>query len=238
MSPSPQEIVDLLDWRRQVFELYHQVRVLWSDDPGKAHQGWRTGRDQLAGSHPQSPFAGSTRAHFAGLDYFPYDAALAFTAPVEPAAEDRLGLPTSTGGSMAFVRFGCVRLPMGTLDVYWLDAYGGGLFLPFRDATAGSETYGGGRYLLDTVKGADLGSTGAGELVLDFNFAYHPSCYYRDDWTCPLPSAGNWLDVPIEAVEGRFTRCRRIPKYASHLRLYAERTPACDSPRRAVTRQM
>ncbi|HVM10097.1 MAG TPA: DUF1684 domain-containing protein [Acidimicrobiales bacterium] len=82
-----------------------------------------------------------------------------------------------------------------------LEGYGGGLFLPFRDATAGDTTYGGGRYLLDTVKGADLGSTGSGDLVLDFNFAYHPSCAHDPRWSCPLAPPGSRLDVRMEAGE-------------------------------------
>ena len=87
-----------------------------------------------------------------------------------------------------------------TLEVLWLDAYGGGLFLPFRDATSGSETYGGGRYLLDTVKGADLGGAD-GRLLLEFNFAYNPSCVYSARWACPLTPPANRLDVAIRAGE-------------------------------------
>jgi uncharacterized protein (DUF1684 family) len=89
-----------------------------------------------------------------------------------------------------------------TLDVYWLEGYGGGLFLPFADATSGSETYGAGRYLLDTVKGADLGSSEE-ELVLDFNFAYNPSCAYDPQWVCPLAPAANRLGVPVRTGERR-----------------------------------
>jgi uncharacterized protein (DUF1684 family) len=108
---------------------------------------------------------------------------------------------TSSGDSIAFVRFGRVTLPVGTLDVFWLDAYGGGVFLPFRDATAGGTTYGGGRYLLDTAKGADLGSDPDGRLILDFNFAYHPSCHYSPRWSCPLAPPGNRLTAAITVGE-------------------------------------
>jgi uncharacterized protein (DUF1684 family) len=93
-----------------------------------------------------------------------------------------------------------VHLPVGSLDVYWLEAYGGGIFLPFRDSTGGRQTYGAGRYLLDTVKGADLGSED-GRLVLDFNFAFNPSCAYDDAWACPLAPPANRLEEPIEAGE-------------------------------------
>ncbi|HEX2196540.1 MAG TPA: DUF1684 domain-containing protein, partial [Actinomycetota bacterium] len=86
------------------------------------------------------------------------------------------------------------------LDVFWISGYGGGLFLPFRDATSGASTYGAGRYLYDTIKGADLG-TEDGKLVLDFNFAYNPSCAYDPRWACPLAPPGNVLDVAVEAGE-------------------------------------
>jgi uncharacterized protein (DUF1684 family) len=87
------------------------------------------------------------------------------------------------------------------LTLLWLEGYGGGLFLPFRDATCGVETYGGGRYLLDQVKGADLGVRAEGDLVLDFNFAYHPSCAHDPRWTCPLAPPGNVIAQPVRAGE-------------------------------------
>jgi uncharacterized protein (DUF1684 family) len=86
------------------------------------------------------------------------------------------------------------------LDVWWLEQYGGGIFLPLRDGTAGTESYGGGRYLLDTAKGADLGADGD-RLVLDLNFLYHPSCRYNAAWECPLAPPGNTVPVPVRAGE-------------------------------------
>ena len=91
-----------------------------------------------------------------------------------------------------------------------LASYAGGIFLPVRDGLAGKPggTYGGGRYLLDTVKGADLGAgrrtTGRNSLILDFNFAYNPSCAYDPAWACPLPQAGNRLSVPVPVGELSF----------------------------------
>jgi hypothetical protein len=90
------------------------------------------------------------------------------------------------------------------LTVFWILGYGGGLFLPFRDATSGAQTYGGGRYLLDTIKHADLGSSD-GCLILDFNYAYNPSCAYDSRWHCPLAPQENWLSVPILAGEMVFS---------------------------------
>jgi len=87
-----------------------------------------------------------------------------------------------------------------TLALYWLEGYGGGVFLSFTDATSAEETYGAGRYLLDTVKGADLG-TSDGRLVLDFNFAFNPSCAYDARWACPLAPPENRLSFAVRAGE-------------------------------------
>ena len=88
------------------------------------------------------------------------------------------------------------------LAVYWLEGYGGGLWLPFADATSGASTYGGGRYLYDTIKGADLGVSERA-IVLDFNYAYNPSCAYDERWSCPLSPPREPL-----AVRGRGRRTR------------------------------
>ena len=89
---------------------------------------------------------------------------------------------------------------VGTLDVWWVASYGGGVFVPVRDASAGKGTYGGGRYVLDTVKGADLGGSG-GRLVVDLNFAYNPSCAYDPAWACPLAPPGNVVPVAVPVGE-------------------------------------
>lgn len=193
--------LDLLDWRRQVAALYAHVREERERDPVAAHGLWQAGRNALFRNHPQSPLLPDARATFDSLTCWPYDPALAFTAPVEPLPPGRLTIPSSTGQDMPLVRFGRVGLPVGTLDVYWIDVYGGGVFLPFRDATSGRESYGGGRYLLDTAKSADLGSTPGGELVLDFNFAFHPSCFYDPRWSCPLAPPQNVLKGAVRAGE-------------------------------------
>ena len=196
------ETLELLDWKRRIFALYAAVRA--EPDPVAGWRLWCSARDDLYSSHSQSPLEPDAREGFAGLDYFEYAPALRLTAPLAdaPPAEDEL--PVSRDAPIRFRRLGTfdVELPGGArrLEAYWLDAYGGGLFLPFRDATSGRETYGGGRYLLDTVKGADLGDRD-GELVLDFNFAYHPSCVHSVRWACPLSPPANTLDVPVRAGE-------------------------------------
>ncbi|HET7571593.1 MAG TPA: DUF1684 domain-containing protein [Gaiellaceae bacterium] len=189
--------LDLLDWKRRVGALYAEVRA--ADDPATAWRRWRETRDELFRAHPQSP-----RPGHAALRYWDYDPSARVLAELEDAEAEAAPLETSGAGAIRFRRVARARFELHgeplVLDVHWLDAYGGGLFLPFRDATSGRESYGGGRYLLDTVKGADLGADGA-RLVLDFNFSYHPSCAYDPRWVCPLAPPGNRLAVAVEAGE-------------------------------------
>ena len=196
----------LLDWRRTVTQLYADVRTAVA--PEDAHERWRAGRDRLFAEHPDSPLLAEDRDGFGGLRYAPYDPALRFELDVDPeVAPHRLEVPTGTDGVVAFERIGSLHLPdLGDLDVWWLSAYGGGVFVPVKDALAGTMTYGGGRYLLDTTKGADLGghvdvATGRGTLVVDLNFAYNPSCAYDPAWACPLAPQGNTLTAPVRAGE-------------------------------------
>lgn len=188
----------LLDWRRRVAALYAAVRATSAADPEGALARFRAGRDELFATHPDSPLPPpADRA----LPYAPYDPGLRFEAEVDADVErERLFVATSDGAPFAMERIGRVRLAVGALDVWWLLAYGGGLFVPFSDATAGDTTYGGGRYLLDTAKGADLGGSD-GRLVVDFNYAYHPSCFYDPRWACPLAPPGNRLGARVDAGE-------------------------------------
>ena len=143
-------------------------------------------------------------AGFSGLDHFAYDPRARTLGDVEPAPPERVEIGGSAGSSTTFLRIGRARFELFgevcALALYWLDGYGGGLFLPFADATSGVTTYGAGRYLLDTVKGADLGAED-GRLVLDLNFAYNPSCSYDPAWACPLPGAENRLPIAVRAGE-------------------------------------
>ena len=186
------------DWRRQVFALYSAVRA--APEPAQAHRLWIDGRDRLLASHPATPVPEDQRDGFRAR-VAAYDPDYRFTVPVEPAAPERRVVPTPSDGVVPFERIGRVTLPgLGSLDVWWLDSYGGGVFLPLRDGGAGDSTYGGGRYLLDAVKGADLGGD-SDALVIDLNFAFQPSCAYSSDWVCPLPGPGNRLGARIDVGE-------------------------------------
>ena len=186
------DALELLDWKRRVFSLYAAVRA--EPDPRAAWQRWRDARDELFRTHPQSPLPPDARATFGGLVYFDYDPALRVEAVLDGLPPRRVELPSSGPSPMRFEQIGEAAFELGgrmhRLGVHWLPAYGGGLFVPLSDATNGVQTYGGGRYLLDTVKGSDLGAHD-GRLVLDLNFAYNPSCSYDPVWTCPLAPVEN-----------------------------------------------
>jgi uncharacterized protein (DUF1684 family) len=187
--------LELLDWRRRVAAMYADVRA--AADRAAAHSRWSEERTRLFATHPQSPDQDST------LRYAPYDARWRFETEVAPAPAEHIEIPTATDGVVPFDRIGRVRLAntaldLGLVDVWWLASYGGGVWLPLRDAHP--DTYGGGRYVLDTVKGADLGGAD-GSLVVDLNFAYNPSCAYDEAWACPLAPLGNVIDVAVPAGE-------------------------------------
>ena len=196
------ERLALADWRRRVAELYEEVRE--TPDPARAWERWRAVRNDLFRGHPQSPLPEAEREAFPGLPFFDYDPALRVLAKVVEKESEHYEIETSGDGTYGFSRFAEARFEIGgvpaALELYWLDGYVGGVFVPFRDATGGKETYGAGRYLLDTGKGADLGMQGE-RLVLDFNFAYNPSCAYDPQWVCPLAPPRNRLDVAIRAGE-------------------------------------
>jgi hypothetical protein len=192
----------LAEWRREVFDMYRAVRL--GGEPATEHRRWRERRDRLFREHAQSPLGTEDPLRRTGVPYWPYEPRLRFAAPVhETTSPQRRSLTTGGGEITELRQVGWVEFPEplgGRLALWWLEQYGGGLFLPFRDATAGSETYGAGRYLLDTAKGADLGLDD-GRLVVDFNFSYHPSCRYDAAWQCPLAPPENVLAGAVRAGE-------------------------------------
>ena len=182
------------DWRREVHALYADVRA--TADPAEAHALWVERRTRMFDEHPAS-----ARQEGQRLQHAAYDPDYRFVVELEPAEPETWEPATGTDGSVPFERCGRVDLSaLGTLDVWWLRSYGNGVFVPIRDTTAGRTSYGAGRYVLDTVKGADLGREGD-RWVLDLNFAYNPSCAYDPQWACPLAPAGNRIDVDVPVGE-------------------------------------
>jgi uncharacterized protein (DUF1684 family) len=195
------EALALADWRRRVADLY--LAEPTGGEAGAA--AFRRGRDLLFRDHPQSALDPAQRAGFTGLAWFPYDPAARVAAEAGPPdRDDELAIDTGgEDGTVRYRRVARLTTPYGGLTLFWTVGYGGGLFLPFRDATAGRETYGGGRYLTDTIKGTHGRGleVDGGRLVLDFNYAYNPSCAYNARWACPLAPRENHLQAPVRAGE-------------------------------------
>ena len=194
--------LELADWRIRVAEMYSTVRQL---DPEQGWNTFRSQRDLLLKTHAQSPLSQSQRETFRELEYFPYDARWRLTAQLEPpTSRSTMVIDLGEDGDFRMTEMGKVLIrPDAWLSLYWVEGYGGGLFLPFGDRSNGETTYGGGRYLIDGIKGADLGMQGE-QIILDFNFAYNPSCVYDERWICPLPPVQNQLPFDVAAGEKAF----------------------------------
>jgi uncharacterized protein (DUF1684 family) len=198
--------LSLWDWRRTIADLYAEIRS--HEDPLVAQQLWQARRARLFAHHPQSPLDEQERNRKAGPYLFEYDPSLRLLVELEPVSDnDGVAERIDTGADgivelHPLARTSGLRAALGgELTIYWIGGYGGGAFLPFSDATNGTETYGGGRYLLDTIKGADLGVAPDGRTILDFNFAYYPSCAYSARFVCPLAPTSNRLSRSIRAGE-------------------------------------
>jgi len=213
MAVEPGAELQLADWRRRVAELYVEIRRLSATEPEAAWRRWVATREELFRTHPQSPVPAAERDAFRAR-HWPYDPAFRFDVALEPEPPQPAGglgglgltMPNSGADVLSFHRIGSVTIPFAAgerrLSTFWMEGYAGGLFLAFRDGTNGTETYGAGRYLLDAAKSADLGGDPTrGTMVLDFNFAYQPSCAFDPQWACPLAPPENRLDLRIEAGE-------------------------------------
>lgn len=193
----------LADWRRRIATLYAEVRAM--PEPEKAWAHWCAVRSALYKNHPMSPVPADRRRAWHAIPMFDYNPD--YRLEVDTVAIDGPSETVSVGDDGTLARRPVARTnglaeSFGAeLTLWWIDGYGGGLFLPFSDATSGGETYGGGRYLLDAIKGADLGLSDGGRLLLDFNFAYTPSCALNPAYICPLSPPENRLAVPVRAGE-------------------------------------
>jgi len=164
----------------------------------------RSSKDHWFKTGHDSPVPWDLREKFGRIEYFPPDDAFRLALRLARNPERQIVTMTlSTGGPRRYVKFGYFEFPVGGQTVrlwaYRPEHIEGQdyLFVPFRDATSGKETYGAGRYL-------DLPFTATDEYTLDFNQAYNPYCAYNDAFSCPIPPVENWLKVPIRAGEKTF----------------------------------
>ncbi|TMC82996.1 MAG: DUF1684 domain-containing protein, partial [Chloroflexi bacterium] len=137
-----------------------QAYLEGEDDEGVLRH-FREARDDLFANHPQSALDEEQKRNFRGLNYFPYNPAMLFIVEVDTDVEPvRQQVVMNADESMTMTTVGrlhfAVEGQQAELSVYWLEVYGGGLFLPFRDTTCPAESYGGGRYLFDTIKGSEF----------------------------------------------------------------------------------
>lgn len=165
---------------------------------------FRAAKDEFFRDDPRSPLGLEQRAAFDGLAYFDEDLDLVIRAPLDTGNVDRterVVMQTTTGDERVYRRAGSVRFEVdGEPAAVTLFASSDmhELFLPFRDATSGEDTYGAGRYLEVEPPAPD------GTVIVDLNYAYNPYCAYNPEWSCPIPPGENWLAVPIRAGERSF----------------------------------
>jgi len=161
---------------------------------------FRAEKDDFFAHDHRAPLSPEQRRNFKGLAYFPENSQLVIRAQIDRNIEPGdVQMATTRGEEQVFSRFGVVSFEVeGEAAQITLYSSEGSheLFVPFRDATSGRDTYGAGRYL-------DLHAHG-NEVVLDFNYAYNPYCAYNPNWNCPLPPGENWLKVAIRAGEKAF----------------------------------
>jgi uncharacterized protein len=194
----------LADYRQRVAEMY----LARPRDGADGLAAFRAARDELFLTHPCSALDPEQRRQGVPPAYHDRDPGLVIETTLVPVDDgERVAMDTGgEDGILHYRRLGRMRTPVGELTLFWLLGYGGGLFLPFRDATGATSTYGGGRYLTDTIKGTygrGLVLDGTG-VVLDFNYAYNPSCAYNSAYLCPLAPQENWLTAPVPAGELRY----------------------------------
>ncbi|QQG48215.1 MAG: DUF1684 domain-containing protein [archaeon] len=164
---------------------------------------FREQKDEFYKTGDDSPLPHGDRATFDGLKYFEPDPGLLFEAKLQRyQSTDSVIMTTSKGTRQLFNKVGYFEFTAGGQPSR-VQAYQSAeredphLFIPFRDATSGKESYGAARYIDLEVQHDD-------QYLLDFNYAYNPYCAYSDDFVCPLPPHENWLSVPIRAGEMKF----------------------------------
>jgi uncharacterized protein (DUF1684 family) len=161
---------------------------------------FRAMKDEFFATDPSSPLSPLQRARFRGLAYYPPNAELVVEAEIRPyVAPSDVDLVTSCGDTERYRRAGVARFEVAGVpaEITLFRSARGELFVPFRDATSGTETYGAGRYL-------EARALADGRAFLDFNYAYNPDCAYSPEWRCPIPPIENHLTVPIRAGEMRY----------------------------------
>ena len=201
-------MLSLIDWRREIFEIYSDIRT--ESDGKMAWEKWRVKREELFKHHPESPTFNikSIPGSYAQPILYPYNPNFCLSSKFKFLESSEILELITDDNSITRIQpflettnlFEKLNIE---LTIFKILGYGGGLFLPFFDkgCFSNGENYEGGRYLIDTIKGADLGECKKNELRLDFNFSYNPSCSYNSKWTCPIIKNYNNIPILIDAGE-------------------------------------
>ena len=201
-------LLSLINWRREIFSIYDEVRS--EEDGIVAWNKWKDKRENLFKFHPESPtFDPKKQSGFNDVPVlYSYNQKFSLFSKFELISNsDIIQLNTDENSITRlkpFIKTTNLKDFLGIeLTIFKIEGYGGGLFLPFTDigCKSGGAHYEGGRYLIDTVKGADLGELKTDELRLDFNFSYNPSCSYNSKWTCPILKNFNRISILVDAGE-------------------------------------
>ena len=201
-------LLSLINWRREIFSIYDEVRS--EEDGIVAWNIWKDKREKLFKFHPESPtFDPKKQSGFNDVPVlYSYNQKFSLFSKFELISNsDIIQLNTDENSITRlkpFIKTTNLKDFLGIeLTIFKIEGYGGGLFLPFTDTgcKSGGAHYEGGRYLIDTVKGADLGELKTDELRLDFNFSYNPSCSYNSKWTCPILKNFNRISILVDAGE-------------------------------------
>jgi len=152
----------------------------------------------------ETPLRGENFKNFKEHPFFPLDLKYKVTAKlVKTKNAQPFELPTSSGKTKSYREYGKATFELNgkpytltlyqSLDLIKQKKYRDHLFLPFRDATNGNETYGGGKYM-------DLKTPKGNTIILDFNKSYQPYCAYNAyDYNCPVVPEENKLPIEIRA---------------------------------------
>ena len=162
----------------------------------------RKGKDLFFKQNFQSPIPTEDRTNFTQLNYFEPDLKYRFELELEEFAHKEEVKIEDTGRNLRnFLKWGKFAFEVENtkciLYAYKSEKTETQLFIPFKDATSGKETYGAGRYL-DLYEERDKLEN---KWILDFNMATNPWCAYSHNYVCPLIPFENILKVEIKAGE-------------------------------------
>ena len=188
-------------------EFAHPKEMEPKEEIIQAVRSFRKKKDHFFKTAHNSPLEESDKIHFKGLTYFPIDLKYRFEGEIERHIINindpkyYATFPSNKGPKKRYVRYGKFRFTYEgkehSLELY--KSIGSDvIFIPFYDKTNGHKTYEGGRYLDSEIMMPGY------RIVVDFNYAYNPSCAYNEKFVCVFPLEENRLKIEIPVGEKKF----------------------------------